>query len=123
MARIYYNTLNKELKNKIDKKELSKDDLRKLYKRFIDNINKKKRTINVVMILVICLFFVMTMPVIMKASDPKLTKFMLLIIIPTIIFIYILIYYTQVGLIKTQLENAIKKNYPEMIQELELMKK
>ena len=118
--RIHYVKLNKELKKRINEKTIPADELKKVYENFIVSINKKKKTINIVMIIVAVLFGVMLLPIITKASDPKLTKFMLTMIIPAIVIIYLAVYFTQVGLIKTQFNNAIKKNYPELAKELGL---
>ena len=72
------------------------------------------------MIIIIVMFRVMLLPIITKTNDPKLTKFMIMFIIPTIAIIYLIVYFTQVGLIKSQFDNAIKKNYPELIEELKI---
>ena len=120
MARIYYMKLNNELKKAINEKTISEADLKKVYDKFMESRAKKKKTIDIVMAIVIAMFAIMTIPMLNKAGDPRLTKFMLTFIIPVLIVIYVLIYFTQIGLVKTQFDNAIRKNYPNLAKELGL---
>ena len=117
---IYYNTLNKELKKAINSKTISSDDLKKIYEGLKEKNNKKKKTINIVMVCVILMFAIMGFPILTKSNDTGLIKFMLLLLIPSLVIIYFLVYFTQIGLIKMQFNNAIKKNYPELAKELHL---
>ena len=117
---IYYNTLNKELKKAINSKSISVEDLKKVYENLKMKNSKKKKTINLIMIIVIVIFGILGIPTFINSGNPEFTKFMLLFLIPIIIVIYGIVYFTQIGLIKIQFNNAIKKNYPELVDDLKL---
>ena len=117
---IYYNTLNKELKKAIDSKSISVEDLKKVYENLKIKNNKKKKTINLVTTIVIVISVILGIPRFINSNTPEFTKFMLLLLIPLIVVIYGIVYLTQVGLIKIQFNYAIKKNYPELANELKL---
>ena len=120
MANIYYNTLNKELNRAIYSKSISPEDLKKIYEKFKEKNNKKKKILNITMICVALMFILMEIPIFLKIDDIEYAKMILLFSIPIFVILYFAIYYTQVGLIKSQFDSAIKKNYPELANELHL---
>lgn len=120
MATIHYNTLNYELKKAIKTKSLSQEDLKTIYTKMKESNKKKKKTTNIVMIVVLVIFLLTGLPVIMQADDPKLTKFMITFFIPIYIIIYALVYITQFGIVKLQFNSIVKKNYPELADEIKL---
>ena len=120
MAKIYFKTLNKELKKAINTKTISEEDLKKIYTNLKEKTQKKKKTMNIVMLIVIAMFIIMGIPTVTKANDQEMTKFLIMLFVPIIAIIYLIIYFTQIGIIKIQFNNAIKKNYKELEKKLKL---
>ena len=120
MPAIYYNTLNGELKKAISARAFSVAQLLDIHANIKEELDKKKKVLNIVMICVAVVFIVMGAMTCIKAGNPDLTKFMILLFVPVIEIMYFLVYFTQVGLMKTQFNNAIKKNYPELEEDLKL---
>ena len=71
------------------------------------------------MIVMLVVFALTIVPVISK-SDPDMTKFMIKFMIPIYILIYLIVYITQIGILKLQFNQAIKKNYPDLADEIKL---
>ncbi|MBP3921050.1 MAG: hypothetical protein J6D28_05750 [Bacilli bacterium] len=117
---IYYDTLNKELKKAIYSKSISSEDLKSIYKNIRLKNQKKKKTINITMILVFFMFFIMSIPIFLNANDSGMIKFFILLFIPLFAIIYGVVYFTQCGILKLQFNKAIKDNYPELYNELKL---
>jgi len=120
MVSFYYNTLNKELKKAIYAKSISTEDLRRIYEKIKQENNKKKKTINMVMIFLAVLLIIICVTTSFEIEDLEFMKFMLLLLIPIIAIIYFLVYFSQIGIMKMQFNRAIKKNYPELASELVL---
>ena len=120
MINIYYNTLNKELKKAIYTRALSSEQLKNIYTQIKQKNDKKKKTINIVMICVAFMFILMEILSFSKTDNPEFAKTMLLFNLPIIVIIYVLVYFTQIGIMKIQFNGAIKKNYPELANELQL---
>ncbi len=120
MATIYYSTLNKNLKRAINSKTISEEDLRKIYTNLKENLNRKKKTMNIVMIIIIVMFIMMGIPTVTRANNPEMTKFFIMLFVPVIAIIYGIVYFTQFGLIKIQFNKAIKNNYPELSEKIKL---
>ncbi len=120
MAIIYFNSLNKNLKKAIYSKSISSDDLKKIYEEFKEKNKKKQKTLNIVMVCVAFMFILIEVLSFSKAKNAEFAKIMLLFTIPLLAIIYLIVYFTQIGLIKIQFNNAIKKNYPELANELKI---
>ena len=120
MATIYYNTLNRDFKKALKNKTFSNEDLRKVFEKIKTENNKKKKTINIVMIALLVLMVIMMFPTIINSNNPDMTKFMIKFMIPIYILIYAIVYITQIGILKLQFNQAIKKNYPDLADEIKL---
>jgi len=120
MATIYYSTINNELKKAINSKSISEEELKKIYVNLKENLKKKKKTINIVMIVVLAIFIMMGIPTVARANDSEMTKFFIMLFVPVFALIYVIVYLTQFGLIKMQFNKAIKNNYPELSEKIKL---
>lgn len=117
---ISYNSLDTELKKAIRAKSFSSDELKKIYTQIKQENDKKKKTLNKVMIFIIIIFFLMTILTLSKKTDTGHAIISLLFTIPAIAIVYAVLYFTQIGIMKMQFNNAIKKSYPELANEIKL---
>ena len=120
MARFYYATLNKELKESICARALSPEQLKVTYARIKNQKNKKMKTLNIVMVCVAVGAIVMEALTFSKINNQEVIVLMLLLTIPIIAVVYALVYVSQIGIITIQFNAAIRKGYPELANELKL---
>ena len=120
MASISYRTLNRDLKYAIVNRQLSEDQLRQASENVKASNKKYMKSINICMIICAVIFVVMLVPVLAKNGDPKFIFTMLVTVFGTLGFAYVVFYELMIGMLCNQFNNAVKKAYPDIADEVKV---
>ena len=111
-------TLNWQLKKAIYSKSLTTEELKKVSEDIREKQKQLQKVIIAITVFVIILFLTFIVMGIMKGI--LFTPSMIFGIIAIIPIIYVVCYFTQIGILKMQYNRAIRKNYAESFEDLKV---
>lgn len=120
MARIYYESLSREYKKKLKKRELPEKTVKSLFITIAKRYNEKKKAMKLAYIICTGSFLLVgSMGFIKLTQDEglKLSSFGLFVALPllSLIFILGLTYYLGVAKVPMEYTRALKRGYPELV--------
>lgn len=121
MTSIYYESLSREYKKKLKKRELPEESVKSLFISIARRYNEKKKGMKLASVICISSFLLLGIMWVVKKiqdGDLNISLFGFSIILPLLILLFILVltYYLAMAKVPMQFFSCLKRGYPELAE-------